>query len=290
VATRDDHPGYAPRPEIPGGARVTSSVNDVDKVDRLVISHLWLRMTIGIVAVLLPVLVLAVVAAREGLVLPSISDSYYHRYANSVFVGSLVAFAAFLWSYKYSPLESRLGDVAAVLAVLVAVFPTPSDGPPTLETRIDGIIHFVSAGGFFLLLAVFCVVWTRDSAGESLVPYYVSAALIGIALLGAVVSKLVGSLVLHDTHAVAVWFLLAEVLVVEAFGFSWLYRSGVQRAPAAWAVLAVVVPSLLIVFLPGSLDAKPLISGFLGLVAVVALLLILRGQQPGAGRNRYAPH
>ena len=250
-------------------------------------SYVALRLTVGVIAVLLPVLVVVIVAFRENAVLASLSDSYYHRYANSIFIGAMFAFAAFLFSYEFSTWENVLGNLGALAAALVAVFPTPPDAP-TREQTVGGYIHFSSATVFFVVLAVFCYVWSRDPAqGEPRRSYRVSSVLIVLAIVTALALKALERFVV-GSGALAVGFLLAEVAVVEFFGFSWLLRGGV-RVVRAWIATTVATAATVVVIVVPDAAVDRRVPGALGLVAVLAVLALLFNQRPGRKGNRLTP-
>jgi hypothetical protein len=120
-----------------------------------------LRLSVGIVALLLPI----VLPAGEGHfsfseILSSIS-AYYHSGMRNVFVGSLCAIATFFFAYKgKAPREAHASRFACLFALGVAFFPTPLDPKPSgSSVDVAGLIHGISAGGLFLVLALFCFVF-----------------------------------------------------------------------------------------------------------------------------------
>ena len=269
------------------GTGAQKTVETAQRTASEVRSYVALRLSVGVIAVLLPVLVVAVVAFREQEVLVSLSDSYYHRYANSVFIGAMFAFAAFLFSYEFSRWENLLGNLGALAAALVAVFPTPPDAP-TREETVGGYVHFSSATVFFVSLAVFCYVWSRDDAvGEPRRSYRVSSVLIVLAILTALASKVVERFV-PDTGVLAVVFLVAEVAVVEVFGFSWLLRGGIGVV-RAWLATTIATAATVLVIVHGEAVVNRLVPGGLAVVAVLAVPALLWSQRPGAKGNRLTP-
>ncbi|MGQ0481210.1 MAG: hypothetical protein ACT4O0_09305 [Pseudonocardia sp.] len=253
-------------------------------------SHIALRATTGVIAVALPLLVISVTAAVDGQVLSSISASFHHRYSISLFVGSMFAFAAFLWAYQYTPAENRLGNVGAVLAAGVAIFPTrpgAQDAPLTLPWFL-GTVHFVCAAAFFLVLFRFCRYWSRsDQDATQARTYRICSWVIvaGLVVAGATQAAEASWFISGQLDP---YFLLAEVVMVEAFGVSWLVRGGAALASTTRALAVVGVPILLIVFGFGSPSLTDrAVAGALGILAAVALLAVLWPQRPGASRNRF---
>jgi hypothetical protein len=126
--------------------------------DTLVHSYLFLRRAIGLIGIALPVvLILGKLLIDGGDLLNSLSDHYYSG-MRDVFVGSMCAIGVFLLSYRgYGPIDDIAGNVAAVAAIGLALFPTMPDDP-TRTDQIIGGVHIVFAAVFFLTLAFFCLI------------------------------------------------------------------------------------------------------------------------------------
>lgn len=140
----------------------------IAKKDDDLSSHLH-RQLIGGVGVILPFLLLIIAGWRptEGLprweILDSIS-AYYYTGAVAALVGTLVALAAFLVTYRgygneYQERDRIAAIVASVAAIGVAFFPTtaPGDLPePSWWTPQTRTIHYVSAVVLFSAFVFFC--------------------------------------------------------------------------------------------------------------------------------------
>lgn len=292
-------------------------------------SHAALRMMIGTVAVSLPVLVVAIVAIYERTLIGSISESYHHRYANSVFVGSMCAFAAFLWSYNYTERENRLGNFAAVAAAGVAVFSTvpvavvmiseftdPNSfasgyavTAPSALDYVSGTVHFLCAFSLLSLLSIFCVVWANDKkeSAQRKSQYFASAVLIWLGLAGsigtAVIELLVKAKITGSDASVALRinstaFLFFEIIMVEAFGFSWLVRGHADIKRAKYAVGAALVATTIILIMfsvhhsinlgaPASMGLV-VTSALLGLIGVASVFAFLWPDRPRMIQDREA--
>lgn len=138
-----------------------------------VISYLNLRKTVGVLGILLPLIMIAgsfIFGACEE-VQNSIS-AYYHTNMRNVFVGTISAIALFLFVYKgYNRKDGITGTLGGIFALCVAFFPTSVSEPFTncipgqIDTGIIHIVHFVSAGLFFLVLAWFSLfLFTKKQA------------------------------------------------------------------------------------------------------------------------------
>lgn len=160
-------------------------------------SYLWMRVAIGLLGVVLPVLLVIV----DGLFVDArrpIRDSmsaYYHSSARDVFVGGLIATGLLLITYmsaKKRTYDYVLSTTGGLLVIVVALLPTarawkelavekfePSRetchqyvGPPLCngfqkewgESLVRNV-HQLSAGLFVVLLALLCVVFALREFG-----------------------------------------------------------------------------------------------------------------------------
>jgi hypothetical protein len=120
----------------------------------LIMSYLLLRVLIGVIAVLLPfVLVLVNWVIGHGFQ-PSMSG-YYYTAMRDTFVGSLCAIGVFLVSYDGYDLPDRLiTDVAGLFTICIAFFPTTPGNQPTARQVLIGDLHLTFACAAFVLLSV----------------------------------------------------------------------------------------------------------------------------------------
>jgi len=207
--------------------------------DYLVVSYLALRRVIGWLGIALPVvLALGAPALREGGLQDSIS-AYVHTPMRGVFVGTLSVIGVFLLSYRgYGRMDDRLGAIAGVAGVLVALFPT-DDGltNPSTAQKVIGGLHFAFAAIFLISLACFSLfLFTKTHAVTPEHPdlrptrrklarnrvYRASGGVMLSALALIVITMTVPAVAgrLAGLHPVF-WL---EALAVEAFGFSWLTK------------------------------------------------------------------
>lgn len=225
------------------------------------------RLLIGISGAALPFLLYLVAGWRETVGLPrwellgSLS-AYYYTGAVAIFVGFLVALAAFLWTYRgygnrYRRFDVLVGRVAAAGAVVVAFFPAD---PPNRLPGADwwalwmGTLHGIGAATMFVAFTVFALVlfpqtqpvagqprsWQRSVAdwlelfvfwrpnprgldGGKLARNYVYLGC-GVAMLGCLVA----------TPLAGFWgasILPYEFVAWECFAVCWLVKGRVERAP-----------------------------------------------------------
>jgi hypothetical protein len=143
----------------------------------------------------------------------------------------------FLLAYRgYGVADEVAGDIAAVAAVGVALFPTSPVNPSTTQRAI-GIAHLVFAAVFFLTLAGFCLFLFTRSRGPRTVRkahrnrvYYAAGAVILVCLAGIAIGA---SLLPRSSHIV----LILESAAIVAFGVSWLIKGEtILRDPPRSAV------------------------------------------------------
>jgi hypothetical protein len=193
--------------------------------ERVLVSYLTLRRVVGILGVSFPVLLAVgyfVLGSWE--LQDSISD-YYGTMMRDVFVGVLFVIGFFLFTYRgYDRHDDLAGDLACVLALGVALFPTTSDEGPIRA------LHFVFAAAFFLVLSYFSLVLFRKTE-EGVTPTPEKAARNRIYFV-------CGVIMLASIALIAAWVLLPqnprlaaikpvfwlESLALWAFGWSWFVK------------------------------------------------------------------
>jgi hypothetical protein len=192
-----------------------------------------LRIGIGILGMTLPfALLFGHLLAGHGGVLGSVSGSYYTEMRNW-FVGSMWATGFFLIFYRYRRVDNILSNIAGVLSILVALFPTTPPLHASTAAKVVGGLHLAFAASFLLLLGYFCYfLFTksdhppeRRSKQKNVrntiyrwcgVTIAVAVALAGISELPALRSFK------SATHAVFVF----ESVATVAFGVAWLIKGG----------------------------------------------------------------
>jgi hypothetical protein len=196
--------------------------------DTLVQSYLFLRRAVGIIGLVLPVvLIVGNLLWPPGMFLLSISGSFYSP-LRGVFVGSMCALGVFLLSYRgYGRIDDVAGNVAAVAAVGLALFPTTPDfGPSTGTQQVIGVFHIVFAGVFFLTLAFFCLYLfpmttdsppTRGKLRRNAV-YRGCGVLILVSIVLIAVTELVS--LTRSLHPM-LWL---ETVAILAFGVAWAVK------------------------------------------------------------------
>jgi hypothetical protein len=208
---------------------------------------LAMRLTIGLIGLLMPGLVLLgtwQLPRRSGEpILKGSLSAYFYSGMSVVFIGSLWAIAILLILYQmFGPrFENVVSAIAGAAVLLVTFFPTnvPKDGGSltpiqrhfTKSSVAD--IHYASAGVFILMLALLCAAFAvKEGRRTELVGrmkpefwravHSTCAAMIVVALMFIVVYN---HWHLHwgswlDDHSV--W--LGEVVATASFGITWFSK------------------------------------------------------------------
>jgi len=207
-----------------------------------VISYLTLRKTVGILAILFPIIIIggSLVSGECHEILGNLS-TYYHTGMRNLFVGILSAIALFLFAYNgYDRRDAIAGNIACVLALLVAFFPTSVTEPlppcilSAYENKISSSIHFFSAGGFFLILAYFSIfLFTKKEPKPTRMKLKRNKLyrICGYIILGCILVMAVLFLLDNLSHGEllkmynpTIWL---ETVALWAFGISWLVKGNV---------------------------------------------------------------
>ncbi|MEX0635615.1 MAG: hypothetical protein WD135_02525 [Ferruginibacter sp.] len=127
------------------------------------ISYLKVRQTIGVLAILMPIVFVLNSFYCGTLIKPSISH-YYYTNMGDIFVGLLFGIAMFLFTYKgYEKKDDFITNAASIAAICIAIFPTSYHvetacaecSEISFLKNYHGMIHNISAAVFFSLLAIY---------------------------------------------------------------------------------------------------------------------------------------
>jgi len=199
----------------------------------LAAAYTHLQQIVGVIALLLPFVLIIGNRLLSGDELESSISAYYHTPMGDVFVGALCALAVFFLSYNYKPLpgfnlDNKLSTLATVAALGVAFFPTTSDASvATQSEQVVGRVHLTFAGLLFTLLAVFALFLFPRSGGAKTaakkhrnIVYRTCGVIIIVAMSMVPVSNWLDPP--EWLHA----FFWLETICVVAFGISWLVKGG----------------------------------------------------------------
>ena len=198
-----------------------------EKSRSTVFDYLTLRLLVGIIAVLMPIIV-SIVAAEH---LTSISASY-HTYARDIFVGMLFIVGVFLFAYNgHSASQKWASRLAAVAAITAAIFPTSCENDNCLpyfafiDVYTASEIHNYAAIVLFIVLAYFCLGPFRQKArekGEKGKRRSIIYIFCGSIMIGCIVSAVLAIYTLQsdivENLRILYW---AEFVGLLVFGIAW---------------------------------------------------------------------
>jgi hypothetical protein len=197
-----------------------------------IISYLTLRKTIGVLGIsLVPVLVIGsfiidhLINGQPAAIQTSVSAYYYTGMRNEL-EGILFGIGMFLLCYDgYDRQDSIISKLAGFFGLCIALFPT---SPTSEKGDVISVIHYVTAGIFFALLAytsVFLFTKTTDYPTPQKVRrnriYRICGIVMAVAVTGIPFDGInsiwdkIGFL--HPT-------LILELLALTSFGISWLTK------------------------------------------------------------------
>lgn len=186
-----------------------------------------LRLGVAVIGVALPFLLWIGGMRIGGESLQGSMSAYYYTSMRDVFVGALCAVGVALYLYKgFSRAENLTLNVAGVLAVCVALFPTSDCS----ERTFVNYVHAVSAIIFFLCLAYVSVFRASDtlslvrdtSRAKRLQSLYRT---LGVVMIASPVGALVFAWLVHSPGSKSSTVFFVEAFGVWAFGAYWLAKS-----------------------------------------------------------------
>ena len=211
----------------------------LDRNRHLIVSYLTIRRLIGILALGLPICVVAGGFIQDGHGIQGSISGYYYTNMRDVFVGMLSVVAIFLMSYRgYDPIDGVVGKLSGIFALGMLVFPTSMYsgkisrvGMFLVDDDISGYVHLAFGALFFLSLSFFSLVlFTRRGPGPGPMgrdkkrrnTIYRSC---GIIMILVIVCIIVYTIALRDTAlARSNPVLILESIALFAFGTSWLVK------------------------------------------------------------------
>jgi hypothetical protein len=191
------------------------------------IDHRTMKLIVGVIAILLPILTEWLTVYAGDPPLTSISASYYEQgWPREIFIGFLFAIAAFLLAYNgLSWTEMALSKLGAIAALAVSSFPCRCGE----HNEIIPGVHLAAAATLFGVLACFCYIFmrrARDKKNPQATSRAVIYAICGVALLGAIVALGLYHFMndqFKSDYPRVVFF--GEATGLIAFGISWLTAS-----------------------------------------------------------------
>ena len=191
----------------------------------MVASYKAIRIAIGIVGMILPVLVLFG-AILSGIEAQTSISAYYWTTSRDVLVGTLIVAGVLLLTYKgYDLGDRRITSAAGIAAFGIALFPTFNTPEAVGFFQLNGTpthyLHVIFSLGFFALLAVMSTF--QFTLGRNLIrnKLYRICGIVIFASIGLlVVMTLVAPEIMDNLKLVYI----AETVMLIAFGLSWLVK------------------------------------------------------------------
>lgn len=232
--------------------------------DQRLISYNSVRGLIGWVGIAMPIVLVglgALIASvhgdtygwdEAGIVQTSLSD-YHGTYMRNVFVGMLTALGVFLLAYKgHDTRDDWMASLSGAMAILVAAFPDDCDPPASNVCNKDSFlgllsdatfveshwIHFGAAVTLFAVMGVMCLAqFTRTDQSDRIWPRQTEvtkgkwrrniAFIVSGFVIHACLLAVAGSMLLAEDPGYSL--LIAETIMVFAFGFAWQLKGEVGR-------------------------------------------------------------
>lgn len=204
--------------------------------ESLIYSYLAMRRIVGVLAILLPVIIVAGGFIQKDSVVQGSLSSYYYTNMRDFFVGMLSGVALFLISYKgYELIDDVVTNLSGLFALGIIAFPTSKFSGHVVKVGIfltpDDIsqyIHLVFSIAFLLSLAFNSMflftkhggVPSREKKTRNVI-YIVSGWLMLVCIVGMV------TFIAFYSHTVlAKWrpVLVFETVALISFGISWLVK------------------------------------------------------------------
>jgi hypothetical protein len=197
------------------------------KTDTLIISYLTLRKLVGLLSIgLIPIMVLGSFILDHTTKVQISVSAYYHTGMRDEYVGIICGIAFFLFSYNgYSRQDSIASKSAGFFALCIALLPTSATAD---KTDIISIIHYVTAGIFFAILAYMSIFLFTKSSGN-MTPekrkrnkvYIVCGIIMAVSVIGIPVSSIPA---IKRSIGFLKPTLIFETFALTSFGLSWLTK------------------------------------------------------------------
>lgn len=194
-----------------------------------IITYLTLRVLIGAIGVLLPLLVFIgkLIAEGSAVLEFSISDYYDNGLAGDILVGVLFVLGFFLMSYKGpEPVDNRAANIGGIASLGVALFPTTYCNSCWVHN-----LHFVFALALFSSFIFFSLVLFRktnhpDNMTQKKIYrnriYLCCGIIMIICIIAIAVSLLLLGNKVAGQYKLVYWF---ESIALISFGISWITKS-----------------------------------------------------------------
>jgi hypothetical protein len=204
---------------------------------RLIVSYLTMRRTIGVLGIALPLVVVLGGLIENSHVLQGSISGYYYTNMRDFFVGILCVVALFLISYQgYERIDNIVANLAGFSALGMIIFPTKMSfqkiekvGIFLIDDHISGYLHLTFATIFFLALSYNSIFLFTKRHSPNIskekkrrnILYRIS----GIIMLSQILLIILYMEFLKETYISKTYpVLIFESIALFAFGTSWLVK------------------------------------------------------------------
>ena len=192
-----------------------------------IISYKTLRVFIGVAGITLPLLMIIgkFISSSNMQLEFSVSDYYDDGMAGDFLVGILFALGFFLFSYRgYEPIDNKIANAGAVMALGVALFPTTS------KILWVHYMHFVFSILLFVVFIVFSIYLFRktnknETPSDEKKDRNKIYLLCGLIMIASIIGIAVGMIWFEETCAKMSLVFWGEAIALISFGISWLTKS-----------------------------------------------------------------
>ena len=193
----------------------------------IIISYMTLRKIIGLLGIsLVPVLILGSFILDHTTDIQASASAYYHTSMRNGLVGITCGISFFLLSYHgYTWKDSLASKLAGIFALGIAFFPTSATND---KGDIFSILHFITSGIFFVILAYMSIFLFTKSPGNLTRKkkirnriYKICGIIMLISVAGIPIDRIQA---IHDRIAFLKPILILETFALVSFGFSWLTK------------------------------------------------------------------
>lgn len=209
----------------------------MSRKQRLIVSYLTMRRTIGVLGIALPLVVVLGGLIENPHMLQGSISGYYYTNMRDFFVGILCVVALFLISYQgYERIDNIVANLAGFSALGMIIFPTKMSyhkiekvGMFLIDDNISGFLHLFFATVFFFTLsynAIFLFT-KRHSVNISKEKRRrnILYRACGIIMLIQILLIIVYMVFLRETYLSKTYpILIFESFALFAFGISWLVK------------------------------------------------------------------
>jgi hypothetical protein len=197
----------------------------------LIDAYRYLQITVGIIAVLLPIVTVGGAWIADGEDLHGTISAYYYSRMGAYFVGSMCVLGVIFRSYRRKPrpeykIDNTWTNIAGLLAVVVALIPTSSDAHPNGWSWTARTVHVSSAAALLLILAYlsYCRFTLPPETAQT--PPEQRGQNRIYRWCGGIMLIALGAFVLATVLHAEPWITLSfESIAVIAFGVSWIVKS-----------------------------------------------------------------